>query len=121
VCVHGSEYINGENQNLGEEDQSMAEFTDRDRERLHDMWAIVTNGLRDTVKRLAEQYEVMNETLQQTIQYVGSEAWHDDHCPILKNRRKRRKSWDWYLVVGVAVTSIIMNVATVTILVVGVL
>jgi len=97
----------------------MAEFTDYDRSRLDEIHSIVTNGLRDTVKDLKTQYSELNVVVKKTIEYIGSDAWHDEHCPILKERRKRRKSWDWYLVLGVAASSIIMNVVTVIAFVFG--
>ena len=83
----------------------MAEFTDYDRERLDEMHAIITNGMRENVRRLADNFETVNNSLE----YMKSEAYKYDTCPILKQRRNARISWDRLLVIGVGLTSILSS------------
>ena len=86
----------------------MPEFTNHDRERLDEIHSIVTNGLRDNVKKLIEQYEHINKALQ----YINTDEWHDKSCPVIRARRSRRISWDRLLTIGVGVTAILSSVVT---------
>ena len=93
----------------------MAEFTEYDRKRLDDIHSVVTNGLKDNVRRLSANMENIN----QTIDYIKSEQYKADTCPILKQRRKRRVSWDWVLTMIVGTTAIISSVVTLIYMIAG--
>lgn len=93
----------------------MPEFTDHDRRRLDEIHSIVTNGLKSNVSKLTEQYERVVTLLD----YMQTDEWHRESCPIIRERRGRRKSWDWLLAIGVSATAILSSLITTLFLIFG--
>jgi len=68
------------------------------KKKVDDMHAIVTNGLREKVSKIAEQLETLNDPKRRA-----------ETCPVIVSRKKQRKSWEWWLVMFVGFSSILSN------------
>ncbi|WP_321991539.1 hypothetical protein [Marispirochaeta aestuarii] len=67
-------------------------------EKVSDIHRIVSNGLREKVTTISEQIENLTDPKKRA-----------ETCPVIVSRKKRRKSWEWWLVMSVGFTSILSN------------
>ena len=54
-----------------------------------EMHGILTNGLQEKVARIDKQVSILVDPEKRA-----------ETCPVVRYRRKRRKSWEWYMVVA---------------------